>query len=110
MKRVELIYEDEFIEIRYFEDDSNRYRSWKLSKYIVDKLIPWWEDTKFKIKDFPIIKKGECYEFKMVISKYLYIKEFKYNTNYCEGSWDIPIVLVEALSNMEKEKITEKII
>jgi len=110
MKRLELLYEEDIIELRYFEDESNRYRSWKIPKTIIEKLIPWWNDAKFKIKKFPVIKKGKCYEFRMDVSKYLYIKEFKYGTNYCEGSWDIPVVLIESLCDMKIEGLTEKII
>ena len=110
MKILELIYNDDNIEIRYFEDNIERYRSWELSKSIVNRLIPWWRDIKFKLDKFPVIKSGKYYEFRMDDCKYLYIKEFEIDYKYCKGSWDIPIVLIEALSDMEKEGLTEKII
>jgi hypothetical protein len=106
MNTLELVYDDNNIELRYFEN-SDRYRSWTLSKFIINELIPWWRDTKFNICKFPVIKIEKYYEFNMVCSRYIYIKEFDGNTN-CLGSWDIPIVVIEALSEMEKEGITKK--
>lgn len=110
MKRLELVYSEDIIEMRYFEDESNRYRSWKLSKSIVNELIPWWRTVKFKLKEFPIIKSEKFYEFRMDVAKYVYIKEFKTGNSFCKGSWDIPVALVEALSDMEREGLTEKTI
>lgn len=110
MKRLELVYDEDIIELRYFEDDTNKYRSWRLSKSIVNELIPWWKSVKFKLKKFPIIKSEKFYEFRMDVCKYVYIKEFDADSHYCCGSWDIPVVLIEALSEMEKEGLTEKIV
>lgn len=108
MKRLELIYNEDSIEMRYFEDESERYRSWKLSKSIINKLIPWWKSIKFKLKNFPVVQTGETHEFRIDTGKYMYIKEFMDKNNYCIGSWDIPIFLIESLSDMEKEGLTEK--
>jgi len=108
MKRLELIHDEERgVEIKYFEDESERYRSWKLPKFIIDKLIPWWDNTKFKIKEFPVVKKGIFYEFKIEVGKYMDIKEFK-RGNYCIGAWSIPVFIIEALSDMERDGITSK--
>lgn len=110
MKKLELLYEEDIIELRYFEDESNRYRSWKLPKTIISKLIPWWKDIKFRIKKFPVIDRGARHEFRMDVPKYIYIKEFTNDNNFCNGSWDIPIILIEALCDMERDGITEKMI
>jgi len=110
MKRLELIYTEYIIEMRYFEDETERYRSWRLSKSIVNRLIPWWKDVKFKLKEFPVIKSGKYYEFRMDNCKYLYIKEFGCDNNCCKGSWDIPVILIETLSDMEREGLSEKIV
>lgn len=107
MKRLELVYNKDNIEMKYFEDESKRYRSWILPEFIVSKLIPWWNDIKFKIKEFPVAKRGNFYEFKIEVGKYIDIREFK-SESYCIGSWSIPVVLIEALSEMEKEGLTRK--
>jgi len=108
MKRVELIYNCDNIEIRYFNNGDERYISWELSKSVISRLIPWWRTVKYNLKEFPIIVSKPFYEFRMDTCKYLYIKEFEGKNRNCRGSYDIPIVVIEALLDMEREGLTEK--
>lgn len=106
MKRLELVHEGDDIELKYFEDETDRYRSWKLSKYLINSLIPWWNNIGKKTQSLrvPLIETTEFYEFKIYDFRKIYIKEF----GKCKRDYDIPIVLIEALSEMEKEGITSK--
>lgn len=106
MKHLDIVYKDDMIELKYFEDDNEQYKSWRLSKYLINSLIPWWNNVGKKTRSLrvPLIETTEFYEFKIYDFRKVYIKEF----GKCKRDYDIPIVLIEALSEMEKEGLTSK--
>ena len=98
---------DGSLEVRYFDDyKDSSYRSWRLPKGVVGKLIAWMKELKNnKNINFPIKTKTKICEFSMQTEKYIGIREFDTLGRYKVVGWNLPKVAVEELIDWdEKEK------
>lgn len=88
---------DNKLEIYYYEDESEKYRSWKMPLKIVREFVKWRPTIDATKDTLPIkAKKKDC-EFEIVHDKWVYIKEVDENGYRETVGWDLPKVVQNAI-------------
>lgn len=91
--------ENEFI-IKFFEDDSGKYRSWMFPNIILKEIINWFSKNKNKL----IIEETELCKFNLKLNQ-LYIKR---KDIYTTIGYSLPIEVLDYLVKNKKIWVQNK--
>ena len=89
---------DENIELRYYDCPSNdTYRSWLLSRQILNALISFWKSYRSGSRTIPVLERVPEGEFRMLSEKTVQLKEADpYGALKMTGA-DLSVDLIESL-------------